>query len=77
MNSNGCGRKRSWPIERYYLSICLERLKNTWKNLSQDSLSPDRDFSPGLPVLINLSTTFDNQLPKFLFIYTNSIHYRT
>jgi hypothetical protein len=43
-----CGRKRSWPNLRYYLGICLERLRKTTKNLSQDSLSPGRGLNPRL-----------------------------
>jgi hypothetical protein len=39
MNYKCCGRKRSWPNLRYYPDICLAGLKNTAKNLSQDSLS--------------------------------------
>jgi hypothetical protein len=40
MNWKGCGRKRSWPNLRYYPGICLEGLRKTTKNLSQDSRSP-------------------------------------
>jgi hypothetical protein len=36
-------------ILKYYSGICLEELKKTTKDLSQDSRSPDRDFNPGPP----------------------------
>jgi hypothetical protein len=47
MNWEGCGRKRSWTNSRYYPGICLEGLRKTMKNLSQDSRSPGRDLNPG------------------------------
>jgi hypothetical protein len=49
MNWKGCGKKRSWPNLRYYPSICLEGLRKTTKNLSQDTRSPVRDLNPGPP----------------------------
>jgi hypothetical protein len=49
MNWKGCGRKRSWPNLRYYPGICLEGLRKTTKNLSQDNRSPGRDLNPGPP----------------------------
>jgi hypothetical protein len=42
-------KKRSWPNLRYYSGICLEGLRKTTKNLSQDSRSPGRDLDPGPP----------------------------
>jgi hypothetical protein len=42
-------RKRSWPIFLYYSAICLEGLRRTVKNFSQDTRSPVRDFNPGPP----------------------------
>jgi hypothetical protein len=32
MNGKGCGRKRSCPISRYYLSIPMEKLRETTNN---------------------------------------------
>jgi hypothetical protein len=49
MQWNGYGRKRSWPNLKYCPGICLERLRKTTKNLSQDSRSPGRGFHPGPP----------------------------
>jgi hypothetical protein len=49
MDWNGFGRKRLWPILRYYPSICLEGFRKTKKNLSPDSQSPDRELNPGPP----------------------------
>jgi hypothetical protein len=49
MNWKGCGRKRSCPNKRYYPGICLEELRKTMKDLSQDSRSPGRDLKPGTP----------------------------
>jgi hypothetical protein len=37
MNWKGCRRKRSLPDLRHYWGICLEGLRKTTKNLSQDS----------------------------------------
>jgi hypothetical protein len=44
----GCGRKWSWPEFRHYPGICLEELRKTTTNLSQDSWSPGRDLNVGL-----------------------------
>jgi hypothetical protein len=49
MNWKGYGRKRSWPDWRYYPGICLERLRKTTKNLSQDIPSMGRDLNAGPP----------------------------
>jgi hypothetical protein len=49
MNWKGCGKKRSWPNLRLYPRICLEGLRKTTKNLSQDSRYPGRDLKPGPP----------------------------
>jgi hypothetical protein len=43
------GRKRSWPNSRYCPGICLEGLRETTKNLGQDSRSPGQDLNPGSP----------------------------
>jgi hypothetical protein len=43
------GRKQSWPNLRYYPGICVEKLRKTIKNLSQDSWSLSRDLNSGLP----------------------------
>jgi hypothetical protein len=40
-----CGRKRLWPNLRYYARICLEGLRKTMKELSQDSPSPGQDLN--------------------------------
>jgi hypothetical protein len=47
MNWKGCGRKRSWPNLRYYLTICLDGLRKTTKYLSQDGQSPGLVLNPG------------------------------
>jgi hypothetical protein len=47
MNWNGCERKQSGLILRYYPNICLEGLRKTTKVLSQDSQSPGQDFNMG------------------------------
>jgi hypothetical protein len=60
-NEKGFGRKRSWPNFWYYPVIHLEALRNTTKNLSQDSRSPGLRFEPGTPRIrsriVNHSTT--------------------
>jgi hypothetical protein len=45
MNWKGCGRKQSWSSLSCYPRICLEGLRKTAKNLSQDSRSPGRDLN--------------------------------
>jgi hypothetical protein len=47
--SKGYGGKQSWPKLRYYAGICLEGVKKTTENLSQDSWSPGQDMNPGPP----------------------------
>jgi hypothetical protein len=47
MNLKGFGRKRSWPILRYYLGIHLEGLRKTTKDLNQDSRSLRPRIKPG------------------------------
>jgi hypothetical protein len=37
VNWKGYGRKKSWPSLRYYPIICLEGLRKTTKDLSQDT----------------------------------------
>jgi hypothetical protein len=49
MNWKGCGRKGLWPNGRYYPSTCMNGLRKTTKNISQDSRPPGRDLNPGLP----------------------------
>jgi hypothetical protein len=49
MNWKGYGRKRPRSNLRYYSGICLEGLRKTKKNLSQDRWSLDRDINPGHP----------------------------
>jgi hypothetical protein len=49
MNWSGCGRKLSWPSLRYYPGICLETLRKTLKNISQDNLSPGWVLNPRTP----------------------------
>jgi hypothetical protein len=41
--------KWSWTCLRYHPGICVEELRKTTKNLSQDTRSPGRDLNPGLP----------------------------
>jgi hypothetical protein len=38
-----------WPNLRCYPGICLERLRNSTKNLSEDSVPPGRDSNQGPP----------------------------
>jgi hypothetical protein len=45
MNWKGCGRKRSWYNLISYPGICLEGLRQTTKDLSQDSPSPCPDLN--------------------------------
>jgi hypothetical protein len=47
MTWKGCGRKQLKPILKYYSSFCLEGVRETTKNLSQDSQSIDQDFDQG------------------------------
>jgi hypothetical protein len=47
MNWKGYGRKLYWPNFWYYPVICLEELRESTKNHSQDSRSPGRDLNPG------------------------------
>jgi hypothetical protein len=42
-----CGTKRSWPNLRHYLGNCLEGLRKTTKNLSQENQPPGRDLNAG------------------------------
>jgi len=42
INWKGCGRKWLWPNSRYYRGIYLARLRNTTKNIFQDSGSLGR-----------------------------------
>jgi hypothetical protein len=49
MNWKGFRRGGRGLILRYYTIICLEELRETTKNLSQDSRSAGRDLNPGLP----------------------------
>jgi hypothetical protein len=46
MNWKGYGRKRPWPYLSYYSNTFLEGLRKTPKNISQDSLSLDREVNP-------------------------------
>jgi hypothetical protein len=46
-NWNGCRRRRSWPNLKHYLSLYLEGVRKTTKNLSQDNRSPGQDLNPG------------------------------
>jgi hypothetical protein len=74
MNEKGCGRKRSWLNLRHYCGICLEGLRISTSNLSQDSLSPGQDMNPGPPehkagvqrssVLVNHHCEFDYHINK-------------
>jgi hypothetical protein len=57
MNFKGFRRKRLWTNLRYYPGSCLEGLRKTTKNLSQDIRSLDRDLNPGSPRSANHSTT--------------------
>jgi hypothetical protein len=41
------GRKRSWPNLKYYPSMCLEGLRKTMKNLSQENQSLGCNLNPG------------------------------
>jgi hypothetical protein len=45
MNWKACGKTQSWPNLRQYPGICLEGLRKTMKNLSQDIQSPGRDMN--------------------------------
>jgi hypothetical protein len=49
MNCEGCGRKRPRTDLRYYRGICLEELRKTTRNLSQDGRCLGRGFNPGPP----------------------------
>jgi hypothetical protein len=49
MNWKGCDTNSSWPNLRYYLGICLQRLKSTTKNLGEDSGSLARYLNPEPP----------------------------
>jgi hypothetical protein len=49
MNWKGCKRKRLWPNARHYLGICLEELRKTTKDLSDDSRSPGLRLISGPP----------------------------
>jgi hypothetical protein len=47
MNWKGRGRKRLWPKLRNYPGNCLEVLRKTTKNLSQDNRSLSQGLNPG------------------------------
>jgi hypothetical protein len=42
-------KKRLWPNLMHCPIICLERLRKTTKNVSQDNQAPVRDLYPGPP----------------------------
>jgi hypothetical protein len=44
-----CGRKRSLPVLRHYLNVCLARVMKPTNNVSQDMQSPGRDSNTGPP----------------------------
>jgi hypothetical protein len=46
------GRKRPWPNFKVISQHLLGGTEKSHKILSQDSLSPDRDFNPGPPEYI-------------------------
>jgi hypothetical protein len=46
MNWKGCGRKRSWPIFRYYPEMFLEERKETRDISNQASRSTGRNLNP-------------------------------
>jgi hypothetical protein len=43
INGKECGRKRSWPVSRYYFGIRLQGERKTTEDLSQGSCYPGRD----------------------------------
>jgi hypothetical protein len=47
MKWKGYGRKWTWPNLRYFPGVCMERMREITKNLSQDSRSPGEDLNPG------------------------------
>jgi hypothetical protein len=60
INWKGCGSKRSWPNSQYYAGICLEGLRKTSKNLSQDSRSPGLYLNQGPPEYCTAENTVIN-----------------
>jgi hypothetical protein len=47
INWKGHGRKRLWPNLKFYSGTCLEDLRKTTENLSQDSRSLGPIFESG------------------------------
>jgi hypothetical protein len=47
LESIGYGKKRSWPDLRSFPGIYVVRLRETTRNLSQDSRSAGQDLNPG------------------------------
>jgi hypothetical protein len=71
MDWEGFGRKRLWPNLRYYLSICLEGLIKTTKNLRPDSRSPGRDLNPGPPEYEGVLTDVSKILSALIIIMSH------
>jgi hypothetical protein len=49
MNWKGCGRKRAWQNCKALFRHSQGEIEKNHENLSQDSLSPDRDSNMGPP----------------------------
>jgi hypothetical protein len=81
MNWKECARKRPWPNLKYeYLSIYLEELKKTKKNVTQDSRfsrqSQSHFMTGGLPPIISFwrQAAWDSR-PVFFFFQLNTFGY--
>jgi hypothetical protein len=60
----------AYLILRYYPGICLERLRQTIKNLSEDSLTPGRDLNPDPPEYeARVLTTWPQRSVKMAVVY--------
>jgi hypothetical protein len=73
MNWEGCGRDWAWPVVRYCLIICLEKLKEKQKAIL-NSQSLDQDLKSGTPAYDEGKVTTE---PSHLVTHFKDIWYKT
>lgn len=72
---DGYERKRLWQNLRYWPDICLERLKKSWKNLSQLSRFQNQclDLEPNAYDVAVLTTRLLGSALRHLFYFTHHV----